>query len=248
MMQSFSALLLCNDQDARRQAERVLDEYNFTVSHASTCPDASELIRRNKFDLAIYDDDIPGAIDLAGLEAHNSAPRVVFVLLQTLKGNFILGKRIHLLLPKPINASLFVNSLKAAYQSILKEKRAAFRYTVDINAISTTLIQETGKRTLNGVRILNLSQSGLCLSAREMLPQGAMVKVEFRIPDSGNLIQSIGTVMWAHESGKAGVKFMALLSSHRNALCTWLDSLLPWDLELRPKTASRASLDSEAVQ
>lgn len=247
-MQPFSALLLCNDNDARCQAERVLDEYNFKVSHAGTCPDASELIRRNKFDLAIYDDDIPGAINLAGPEAHNSSPRVVFVLLQTIKGNFILGKRIHLLLPKPINANLFTNSLKAAYQAILKEKRAAFRYTVDINAISTTLIQEAGKRTLNGARILNLSQTGLCLAAREMLPQGAMVKVEFRIPDSGNIVQSIGNVMWAHESGKAGVKFTALLPSHRNALCAWLDSLLPWDSELRPKTAATGSIESEAVQ
>ncbi|HEY6351448.1 MAG TPA: response regulator [Candidatus Angelobacter sp.] len=246
-MQSLSALLLCTDDSARLLAEKVLDDYNFKVSFAGSLSYARELIKRNKFDLAFYDADIPGAIDLAGLGTLESFPRVVFVMLRSVSGDVVLGKRIHMLLPKPFTANLLVKTLKAAYGLILNEKRTSLRHIVKISALSTVLIQDQGKRSLKPAKILNVSQSGLCIEADQMLPQGTVLRVEFRIPESNNVIQSVGTVMWAHESGKAGIKFTALSPSHRKALCIWLDSLMPWDPELRPKVAPANTSKEQAV-
>jgi CheY-like chemotaxis protein len=235
-MQSLSALLLSDDTSALCLTERILAEYNFDVIRATTVHEADDLIRRRRFDLAVYDHDMPGAIDLASTETQQSSPRVVFLMLGPMRTNLILSKRIHLLLPKPFSAGLLIKSLQMAYGTILREKRLSFRYDVEFESLSTTLVQDDGERNLQPVKILNLSQTGMCLHASQMLPQGAIMRVGFTLPEDNQVLQCIGTVMWAHLSGKAGIKFTAILPSHRKKLYAWLDSLLPWDPELRPKT------------
>src|SRR5512140_1096406 len=56
----------------------------------------------------------------------------------------------------------------------------------------------------------NVSHTGLCLQAAEMLPQGATMEIAFVPPKGETPIRAIGTVVWAHASGRAGLKFNEL--------------------------------------
>jgi hypothetical protein len=73
--------------------------------------------------------------------------------------------------------------------------------------------------------VLNLSLTGLCLQAHEMLPQEALLETVFRLPSSHLTVQLAGRVVWSHASGRSGVKFVNLDSSNQHKLEDWADSM-----------------------
>jgi len=60
-----------------------------------------------------------------------------------------------------------------------------------------------------------------------MLPQGATVELSFTLPQSLVPVRLVGTVMWAHASGRAGIKFGCIDSGEHVKLRDWFDSVLP---------------------
>lgn len=233
-MQSLSALLLSNDNSALRITNSILSEYTFNIEAVTTAPVAQRLIRRKVFDLAVYDQDTVGAIDLAASQAATGAPRVVVAMLGGPGVNGIIDKRVHFIVQKPFTAALLAKSVKAAYSLMLREKRAAFRHPVRIKPSSSTLIHAGGKHVLQNTAILNLSQTGMSLDAGEMVPQGATIEVSFPLPESNAVIRVTGTIIWVHESGRTGIKFIHVPSDEREMFDAWLDSMLPWHGEVPP--------------
>jgi CheY-like chemotaxis protein len=226
-MQALSALLLSNDTAVLRVSNRILDDYHFSVKAVSSAPAAADLIGCSRFDLAVYDQDTPGAIELASRTAVG-APGVVFATIGDSKTAATTGKRIHVTLQKPLTADLFARSLKAAYGLMIKEKRAAFRHPVRIHPSVSNLILEGEKRGLENAVILNVSQTGLCLSVPGLLlPQDATLQIAFALPASNELIHVVAKVVWSHISGRAGVKFVLIPPKQERTFLSWLDSMLP---------------------
>ena len=230
-MPFLSALLLCEDAGALNVTHQVLLDCGFTVLVAATAPSARQLIAGNRFDVGVYDEEVKGAAELAAAPAPGVSPGVVFAMIVNPKDNSVLRKRVHFLVQKPVAAEVFTRSVKAAFSTILQQKRAVFRHPVQIESLSASLLHEGRERTLKPVTILNLGRGGLCLSAGEMLPQGASIVVDFRLPGTQHIVRSIGTVIWTHSSWKAGVKFTHIPPLEQDRLYRWLDSLLLWDSE-----------------
>jgi len=224
-MQRLSALLLSNDTAVLRASQRLLAGYNFSVQTATTASAASGLIRSGQFDLAVYDEEIPGAMDMASQKGPG-APGVVFVILAGRNPAMIAGKRIHFSLPKPLPPALFARSMKAAYGQVMR-KRPAFRYPVQITPSSTALLHEGQTRKLDRITILNISQTGLGLAAEGLLPPGATLKIDFMLPKSKVRVRLTGSVVWSHESGKAGVNIQCIPAEERQDLQKWLDAMPP---------------------
>src|SRR5713226_3519465 len=112
-MEPLSALLLSNDAGVLGLTHKIFDEYGFDVNVVTTASAAGELIQRTFFDLAIYDHDVPGAMDLAGKKFPGS-PRIVFAMVRRDKCLEIHGKRVHFVVQKPFSADFFLKSLRAA--------------------------------------------------------------------------------------------------------------------------------------
>ena len=72
---------------------------------------------------------------------------------------------------------------------------------------------------------MNLSLTGLCLQAPEMLPQSATITLAFVLPSSQINICLSGTVVWAHASGRAGIKLMHIRRDDQRRLEDWVDSM-----------------------
>jgi hypothetical protein len=72
---------------------------------------------------------------------------------------------------------------------------------------------------------LNLSLTGLCIQAHEMLPQEAVLELVFPLPSSNLTIQVIGKVVWSHSSGRSGVKFINIDPSDQHKLEDWADNM-----------------------
>ena len=77
------------------------------------------------------------------------------------------GKPIHLIVPKPFTSDLFIKSIRAAYSLIVKDRRAAFRCPIQGDALSAKLFGAGGGWPLDNVKLINISQSGLCIQAQE---------------------------------------------------------------------------------
>ncbi len=230
-MEPFTALLLSTDPGSRSTTQRILDEYGVSIKVAGSVADASQLIKNTKFDLAIYDNDVPGALDLAAGRSPIANPKMVFALVRNTNRNEAAGKRVHFVVQKPFTAGLFARSLRAAYGTMLRDRRISFRHPVQIKPASAVLVQERGNQTLQACTILDLSQTGLCIQTLEILPQGASLEIEFQLPENRGLIHISGSVMWTRASGRTGVKFVHVSAAEQKMLTLWLDSLLPYSIE-----------------
>jgi hypothetical protein len=245
-MESLSALLLSNDAGVLGLTNKIFDDYGFDVDVVTTANAAEELVRRNYFDLAIYDNDVPGAMALAR-EKTPGSPRVVFGMVRRDKCLEVQGKRLHFVVQKPFSADLFLKSLKAAHGVIAQEKRAAFRHDVQIGAAPVTLVLDNGQRSLSNVKILNVSKTGLGVQTGELLPQGATLQFSFLLPETGDLMNVTGAVMWSRDNGQSGVSITHISPTQQKKLHTWIDSRLPPDFDFLPRSNVLAGRDTGIV-
>jgi len=238
-MEQISVLLLSNDAAVVGMTNRIFDDYGFAVSAVKSVPEADALIKHNTFDLAVFDNDVPGAFNLAPQKPSGSTPRVVFGMVNRAQGRELQGKRVHFMVQKPFSADLFLKSLRAAYGVMLREKRAAHREEIGRPASSATLVHDGVQRSVARVIVVNVSKTGIGLEAREMLPQGSTLQLSFQLPDTEETVQVSGTIMWTYKNGKAGIRFTHVLPADQKRLHAWIDSKLPGENDFVPRPASQ---------
>jgi c-di-GMP-binding flagellar brake protein YcgR len=118
---------------------------------------------------------------------------------------------------------------------MIRERRVAFRHPVQIKPVNSVLVLETSKQNLQSSKILDLSQTGMCIQTLEILPQGAMLQIDFQLPDVKEMIHVTGTVRWTRASGRTGISFTDVPPAEQKQLTDWLDSKLPFQMEMAPR-------------
>jgi CheY-like chemotaxis protein len=234
-MEPLSALVVCSDPGPLGVIQKVLEENGVNVKVAATASVASQLMKPGRFDMAILDNDVPGAVALAPVRAVGPIPKMVFAIVRGVKDDEVRDKRVHFVVQKPFTSDLFSRALRAAYGPMLRERRAGYRHRVQIVPVTCTLTHDAEQRALPKATMLDLSQTGYCLQTTEMLPQHATVRIEFQLPDNSALVHAVGAVMWTQASGRAGVKFTNIPFTERASLNAWLESILPHDAESIPR-------------
>ena len=231
-MEPFSALVVCIDPGPIGVIQRVLEEHAVSIRVAATVPAANHLMKPSKFDMAVLDNDVPGALELA---AFRDGPKMIIALVCVGKESEVRNKRVHFIVQKPFTPDLFARSIRAAYGPLLLERRVGYRHRVQIVPASCILMNDTGQRAVERSAILDLSQAGLCLQTSETLPQHAMIRIEFQLPNSSTLIHAAGYVTRTQVAGRAGVQFSSIPTADRAKLNAWLESNLPHGAESVPR-------------
>jgi hypothetical protein len=221
---ALSALVLSNPETATL-VKSVLVAHGFNVVNADDASAAMDLCKRQRFDLAVYDTEISGTLGLTANGNHAFLPRVAIGLLPATDQP--ISARLHFLVRKPVGTELFSRTVKAAFAPIAADRRASLRQHVSVSASECALFHRGAQRKLEGVRVVNLSLSGACLHAPEMLPQGASIEAAFTLPGTDLLLHVLGKIVWAHSSGRCGVQFAPLHSHDQQNLENWLDAVLP---------------------
>jgi PilZ domain len=219
----FSALLVAK-ADQAAMVKRILLLHGFDVLLLPNAAAASELSKQRRFDLAVYDEAVHGALELADY-SKSSLHRVAIGLLADTRSSSV-GVRLHFILRKPISVELFDKAVRAALAPIAADRRASFRHEANIQAISCLLHHRGSSRELRGASIVNLSLTGLCIYASEMLPQDGTVDLTFRLPPSYGNVHLNGTVVWSHSSGRCGVKFTSIDPLNQRKLEDWADGMV----------------------
>lgn len=236
-MEPFMALLVSTDPGSLVLAQRILEDNGVNVKVADSAAAASQLIKTTMFDLGIFDHDVPQAVNLCVARSEASNPKMIFALLRGTNLKEIVGKRVHFVLQKPFSADLFTRALRAAYGTMLRERRITFRHPVQITPAYSVLLLESSNQKLQSSKIVDLSQSGMCIQSLEILPEGAALQIDFQLPDSKELIHVTGTVRWTRASGRTGICFTHVPPEEQKQLIDWLDSKLPFRMEMVPRAA-----------
>jgi len=236
-MEPFSALLVSADPGSLAVTQKVLEKYGLSVKIVASAQAADQLIKTTKFDLGVFDHDLPEALNLVAGRATSANPKMVFALVSDTQLNDVRDRRIHFVVQKPFTADLFARSLRAAYGTMVRERRLGYRHPVRIKPVACELIQDRGNQTLKSSIILDISQTGMCIQTLEILPQGVTLQIDFQLPEGRELIHSTGSVMWTRASGRTGIRFIHVPPPEQKSLTTWLDSMLPCEMEAIPRAA-----------
>lgn len=226
-MERFSALVLSQDGEVLRVINKAFEEYGLEANVVNNVREANELLKDQRFDLAVCDYDSPGTQQLAYLDPGSAWRGMVFALIRQGQASKVRGQRIHMTLPKPISQGLFCKGLRAAYTTMAHERRAAFRCPVDVEVSWMELIEHGEVRELPWAKVLNVSRTGMCLETLELLPQQATVRVTFELPENHGLVNVEGQVMWAKSPGKSGLRFNHLPAVSQKTLTDWLEAKQP---------------------
>jgi hypothetical protein len=218
----FSALLVAKPDQAA-MVKRILLFHGFDVLLLPNAAAASELSKQRRFDLAVYDEAVHGALELAE-HSNTSLHRLAIGLLAESRSSSA-GVRLHFIIRKPISVELFDKAVRAALAPIAADRRASFRHEANIQAISCLLHHSGSSREVRGATIMNLSLTGLCIYASEMLPQHGTVELTFPLPPPYGNVHLNGTVVWSHSSGRSGVKFTEINPSNQRRLEDWADGM-----------------------
>lgn len=246
-MEPFSALLVSADPGSLAVTQKILEKYGLRVKVVASAQSADQLIKTTKFDLGVFDHDLPEALNLVAGRATSANPKMIFALVSGAQLNDIRGRRVHFVVQKPFTADLFARSLRAAYGTMIRERRLGYRHLVRIKPVACELIQDRGNQTLKSSTILDISQTGMCIQTLEILPQGVSLQIDFQLPESRELIHATGSVMWTRASGRTGIRFIHVPPPEQKSLTAWLDSMLPYEMEAIPRAAPPPSARPERM-
>ena len=227
----FSALLLLPEQQST-MVKRVLEGFGMDVHSASGISEADQIVRSTRLDLAICDFDVPRAGELTLLQPSTRWRGVTVGLMPTARLDDSGHKRIQLRVPKPVSVDMLVRSLKASYTSMAQQRIATYRHTLPVRLVAGTLNHRGWQRTLHQVNVVNVSQTGLCLNTPEPLPHGSSVNMSLVLPETPSSLHASGTVVWSHNSGRAGIAFDRAACPEMKKLQERLNTWLPRELEM----------------
>lgn len=121
------------------------------------------------------------------------------------------------LINKPSSIDGVTRCLRAAYGTMLLQRRRAARCPVNIPV--TAKFSELGKIE---ARISDLSVGGLALQCKQPVDVNLQVSLSFLLPASNILVHVAGKVVNADKNGRAGICFTFIPQNELSLLESWL--------------------------
>lgn len=216
---NLNALLMCREQASLPELVAALEKLEIDEELCASAEEAMELLALGHYSALIVDFSIPGAPQVAHIARLAPAQRrpVVFAMINArtdVAGTFQAGA--NFVLYKPLVADQVLRSLRAGRAFMLSDRRRSARQRAE-----SLVYLRFGDVCPVPALVLELSEDGLSVQAAEPVP-AAEVPLRFILPGTVHLIEGAGEVMWADDSGRAGILFSELTPDSRRALKTWV--------------------------
>ena len=213
------SLLVSTDDSAADVLGRVLPALGIALDRSSDPETTIARIQQQKFDALIVDYDDPALAGQALEQARQLGSGCISIALvaDPTKVRTILNSGAHFVLYKPLSEEGAQAGLRAAAALLSRERRRAFRVSVQAPAEITLPDQ----RKADGI-LLDLSETGMDVLTSEAQAPGSLLGFQFRLPDSALQIEGQGQVAWANPNGQTGVHFLDMPADVMDQLKTWL--------------------------
>lgn len=218
---ALQSLVLCNDQEVLRQIRTILHDLGIGVNLCASAQDATRNLAQQKYELAVVDCKAGGTPEvLRSLRQSGANGAAVACLIgpdpQDLDSARDLGT--DLVIPRPFALEQAWRSLRTARSLMEGEQRRYFRAPV---SVPTRLVLADGREFAAKTR--NLSLRGLALEAPIHLRAGDAVGLEFTLPGQSRAIEAEADIVWADDSGHAGMRLAQLAPGCIQPLESWIN-------------------------
>jgi CheY-like chemotaxis protein len=201
----------------------------FTSLKADACPvsdseKAVSLVNQQKFDGIFLDLEMPSpnGFELARLirkSSWNKSTPIVIVTgrndRQTMQEAFSIGATFFL--QKPVDRQKLSALFRTVRGGMLENRRRYARVPLQADVTCTV-----GSRTINGIT-WNLSQGGIQVEVPELSSKDR-VRLSFRLPVSGEVIEAAGTLVWVGEK-RQGIQFTNVSAKNQQSIRRFIADL-----------------------
>ena len=216
-MLSLKLLVVEDDPASLELMTEVLRSLEAEVRPLSDSQEAAVLVNQEKFDGIFLDLEMPNVNGFALAQevrtsSWNRLTPIVIVTVRderdTMRQAFATGATFFL--QKPIDKRKLAILFRAVRGTMVENRRRYARVP-----LQTEVTCKVGAKLSQG-RTWNLSQGGIQVEAGHLSP-GDKVRVSFRLPSSGVVIDAQGTVKWGNET-RQGIEFAKLTSEAHEAI------------------------------
>jgi CheY-like chemotaxis protein len=216
-MSTLKLLIVEDDPASLELMEEVFTSLKAEVRGVGESSRAADLVNRERFDGIFLDLEMPtmNGFDLSrwirGSSWNRSTPIIIVTGRddrQTMQQVFASGATFFL--QKPVDRHKLTNLYRTVRGSLFESRRKYVRVP-----LQTDLVCSVDSRQVHGVT-WNLSQGGMQIDAGNLKTDEA-VRLSFRLPTSGTLVDAIGSVVWVGVK-RQGIRFTHLSPQHEKAV------------------------------
>jgi CheY-like chemotaxis protein len=215
----LNALLMCREVETLRMLVAGLDELDIEEEACVTAPEAMELLAQSFYSALLVDFDLPNAATVAHMARLAPAKRRPVVLgLISAKTDVASAYQAgaNFIIYKPLDHGQLMRSLRAGRVFMQPDRRRTSR-----EKIESMVYLRFGDVCPLPALVQEVSADGLSVQAAEPLP-AIEVPIRFILPGTVHMIEGTGDVVWADETGRAGILFRELHEDSRRQLKQWL--------------------------
>jgi CheY-like chemotaxis protein len=225
-----SALVLCSDQESSAVLDQALAQFKITPQTCLTGWAVQKVLKEKDFDILVLDFDeaeAGAALDAWSSRGPNSSKVVIAFARNSQAMKQEHRRYAHFYLQKPLTQWLLVKTLKVACGVVLKKRRATFRCTINLKSQISVALPGSVKPNQHTVTMVDVSNGGSCVRSDANLTRGSVVTLSFRLPETEDLIQATGKVVWSERNGLTGIQFTTVPNKQQHQLGAWLDERDP---------------------
>ncbi len=216
----LDGLLFSTDAQVLNVMHPILDSFAIQTEVCSEVGSALEAVTHRRLDAVIVDwkaaNDPTRVVRSARKSSPNSNSTIVAIVDAGSETHALLVGA-NFMIYKPVDLDHASRCMRAAYGTILQERRRAARVSVDIPVIAR--ISDLGNLE---ARVSDLSVGGLALQCGQPLQIDREVSVMFSLPGSNGMVRTTGRVVNGNATGRAGVRFSFVPEDDRTLLESWL--------------------------
>ncbi len=220
----LDGLLFSSDAQVLAVMNQILDAFAIKTEVCGELDSALDAVAHRRLDTVIVDwsgvNDPNRIVHAARKSSPNSNSTIVAMVDQASEAHALLAGA-NFMIHKPMDLDHARRCMRAAYGTMLQNRRRAARVAVDLPVVV---------RVIGGprfeARISDISIGGLALHSKQPLEIDQKVTALFTLPGSPGLIYLSGAVVNADGKGRAGVRFCFIPDDDLTVLQTWLASEL----------------------
>ena len=182
-----------------------------------------EELGRAKFEGILVDfDTAPNPIQMLNALRRSPSNRNAVALAVATKADDqrqALENGVNLLFHRPFDAREIRRVLHGAHNLMVRERRRYFRCVAEL----PVLLVQTSSGADCKCTTMNLSSSGVALTAPSPLKPGEEIQLILFLQGADMVVRALGTVVWDDKHGKTGISFKCASPQHQADLDSWLD-------------------------
>ena len=216
----LDGLLFTNDTTVRAVMNQILDSFSIATEVCSELEGALDAVTHRRLDAVIVDWDSeydPSRVVRAARKSSPNAASTIVAMVHKGSETHALLVGANFMIHKPADVEQARRCMRAAYGTMLQNRRRAARVPVDMPVVAR--VAEVGAID---ARISDLSVGGLALQCQQPLQLNREVLAHFFLPGTNHLIHVTGRVVNAGGSGRAGIRFSFVPEEDLIMLESWL--------------------------